>query len=257
MRTRWLFLLSLALAPVLLAQEAQRMLVPTVYNGPGRRGSYWFGSVIAWNSSSVPWSTPGVRFQERCPIPEGCPAETLPAGRTMSLMIEGDFNFNAPHGFLLYVPAELTDRPAIQTKFHVSEPFAPPYGTELPMPLESEFRTTALRFPVVPINGGAFRTHLRVYGLDVLDRVPLRVRVENTEGQVVAERTMNLDFSPSAELHPSYDELALQDAFPNVGDEFFNIEVVPDAQQIGGAKVWAFITVTADNSNRVGVLTPK
>jgi hypothetical protein len=257
MTTRWLFLLSLALAPVLLAQETVRMLLPTVYNGPGRRGSYWLGSVVAWNSTSDPWSSPGVRFLETCPIPEGCPVDVLAPGRTSLLIRDDDVNFNAPHGFLLHVPGDAAARPAIKTTFVVSEPFAPPFGMELPTPLESEFRTTSLRFPEVPIHGGAFRTHLRVYGLDVQDRLPLQVRAVDARGRLVAERTIDLDFSPSPELFPSYAELGLQEAFPNVADGFFNIEVVPAAGQIGAARVWAFMTVTADATNRVGVLTPK
>lgn len=251
MRNLLAFVLVVVLSPLLLAADLERVVIPVAYIGPGGYGAFWVTTVGAWNRTDTRWATPGVTFIESCPIPEGCETEELGPERSGRLLIANTDGFQAPHGFILYVPSEPDSAPALWARFSAF-PRGPFFGFELPMPHEGDFRSGPLRFPSVPITG-SFRTLLRVYGLDV--REPVVVRVFGAPP--VAERTLVLQPSTSSELLPSYAELALHDAFSDVRAAFLDIEVVPELGEANPAKIWAFISVTGIPSNETSIITPR
>jgi hypothetical protein len=248
--------LAAVLSPPLLAHDLERVVVPVAYSGPGGYGAFWVTAVGAWNRTSTPWATPGVTFIESCPIPEGCETEELGTGRSGSLQIVNTNGFQAPQGFILYVPSESDMAPALWARFSAL-PSGPLFGVELPLPHEDDFRSSRLRFPSVPIIG-SFRTLLRVYGLDVHEPVTVRVIVPSNNGAPpVSEQSLVLRPSTSPEIFPSYSELALHDSLSDVSAAFLDIEVVPEVGETNPAKIWAFISVTAFPSNEALIITPR
>lgn len=98
--------LAVVLSPLLLADELERVVIPVAYSEPGGYGAFWVTTIGAWNRTATPWATPGVTFIENCPIPEGCETEELGPERSGRLLIANTDGFQAPHGFILYIPSE-------------------------------------------------------------------------------------------------------------------------------------------------------
>jgi hypothetical protein len=239
----------------LSAFAEERVLIPVAYTGPGAYGATWTSDIVAVNRSSEAWRPGNIQFQVVCPIPEGCFLHELAPG-AIGDVISGPFTgpLNAPHGIFLTVPEGL----AISE--HISTIARAPYlGTLIPTPRESEFRTTPLFFPAVPVEGTRVRTLLRVYGSNVSVPMTVRVRLVQrwiSQPEVFAERTITLMPSESADA-PAYAELSLQSAFCGVlGATISDVEVVADIPSDSNAKIWAMITTTDFSTNEIMVIAP-
>jgi len=252
MKIRSLFLLSLVVSPF-VAANAERVLIPIAYHGHGRFGSYWATGITAWNTGDRPLSVAGVKFivSSSCGIPEGCLVDELPVGETGDVVTANWNYIQAPHGLLLSLPDDEDGRPVLLTRLYW-DPHWDDWA-DLPVPLEREFRSTLLRFPLVPLEGST-RTTLRIYALDLHSPLSLRVFAEPAGGYGgTVEKTIILQPSTSPERYPSYGELALA----NAGGGPYNITVGPEEDQTLQAKVWAFISITRNDSNAVKIMTPR
>jgi hypothetical protein len=254
MKIRSLVLLSLVVFP-LFAVNAERVLIPLVYRGNGRFGSSWWTTVEAWNPGVRPWSSAGVAFIVPCPIPEGCVVHELPDGASGNLVTPNWAEIRAPHGLLLSLPDDEDCRPVLSARLYWA-PSGQDGWVELPVPLEREFRSTPLRFPLVPFTGVG-RTTLRIYALDLHGPLSLRVFVDGAQGYgVPTQKRIILQPSTSPELYPAYGELSLDD-FGGPYGGWINITVGANEDQTLQSKIWAFISITSNDSNDVKILPPR
>jgi hypothetical protein len=95
---------------------------------------------------------------------------------------------------------------------------------------------------------GNFRTTLRVYGLEAGD-----VRIEllpwyAPQSDAFVTRTIAL--SAPQDPFPAFAQLDLQREFPSIQDGAVRIRITPL-----GPRVWAFATVTQNQTNEVTVIT--
>ena len=241
-----------------------KILVPTLYNGPGAFGSDWWSSLIVNNHSGRPFSSPGVGFMIQCAIPEGCFSQEVPPGEF------GRVTSPLPAaGLLLHPSAEIARNLAFQARFGSGD-MSVGTSSELPLVRESEFSIHPIRLPAVAIHDSRppVRSTLRIYGPDAQPGASVRVEVRHwfdPSGPVIAARTLTLTIPPSppgvdVPIYPAYADLALQQEFPIeiVGGITFNITVVPLPLPTGEVpRIWAFVSITENDTQRVAIQRPQ
>lgn len=252
------FLAVLSIVFSVGALADSRVLIPSFYNGPGSFGSQWATGVVVNNHRTAPLSSPGVTFSILCERPERCSSSEVPASGYAK--IEGP---SAPNGLLLYLP----DASAVSfaARFAAAPRNIGGGGTELPIVPESEFTTSSLRFPAVPIwtVPRPIRTTLRIYGLDSSAGAAVDVQLTNWQTpdatpDFVTRLPLTIPPGTSATpLFPAYAQVVLQDEFGLTGGNggAWNVTVTPVASSAG--KIWAFLTITDNTTQEVTVQSPQ
>ena len=228
-----------------LASMFERVLLPVYHNGPGAYGSQWVTEVRARNSGS------GVIEPFRGPA--------IPVERPQQLV----FAEPVPKGVLLFLPREAADSLHFQTLARDTSRQAADWGTEIPVVRESAFRSDAIELLNIPIDP-RFRVTLRVYGLESLhDSVRLTVYSMST-GASLDSVTVNLsgasECGPSsscasdAPAHWVNGDFAAAFAYLGAGQDRIGIRLEPmnDVQPI-----WAFATITNNETQHVTVISPQ
>jgi hypothetical protein len=242
------------------------ILIPTLYNGPGGFGSYWWTTVVVNNHAPRPFSSPGVQFRVlvACSIPEGCPSAAVPPGEFADVNAP-----QAPYGLLLYAPEDIARDLAFQARFGSG---FDDIGTssELPLVREAEFTPGPVRLPSVALHGTPtdIRSTLRIYAPDAQPGTSVRVEVRRWDqptAPVAVQRTVHL-FVPASPpssdlpLYPAYAQLALQQEFPIevAGGTTVNMTIVP-LPLISGEipRIWAFISTTENATQEVVIQRPQ
>jgi len=219
-----------------LTAEHERFLFPSVFEGPGAHGSLWTSENVVANASFARIDALGIAL--------------APSGR-VELPTRTDDG-----GAFLYVPrrtqpwlsfaAHIVDRSRRQTDA----------GTEMRVVSEEEGKPL-LKIVNVPLAPESRQT-LRIYDLDALDRevnVVFRLssgrlvgRVLQLGGRIVCVTT------PCYAPHPTFAVLAL-DAIPELaGNAVTDIDVRAETND---ARLWAFVSVTNNDTQHVTTFTPQ
>jgi hypothetical protein len=240
-------------------EDYMPVIVPlTAGSTPGAHGSSWTSALHIFNSAYVPLRLPGPEaFILDPPID---PAVIIPARSTEQVFV----NRREPgvDGAFLYVPLPLSYAPKMSLRVRDTSQNAASLGTEVPVVRRDEASSgiTLIDIPIDP----RYRATLRIYGFTAAP-MQVGVRILPEDGDTPIEQfdvelqgIINAVFEPFP-AHPAY--LALDPLTPavrasggrvrieltNYGD---NVSPPPPA-------IWAFVSITNNETQQVTVISPK
>lgn len=216
----------------------ERVLIPVFFNGPGAFGSQWATEVVMVNRSPRP-----LRWLPR--VSGSLPP--IPADATVSL--EGIGNHLT--GLVLFLPRGYDVRFAAVFRDVSRE--ASQWGTELPIVREDEFEPT-VTLPNVPFDP-RYRLQLRIYGIDGHS---FRVHVAPSSSEsreITVAGACTRPNEPCNSRQPAFASVDLGAAFPQLAGRQ-QIRISPATFDFT-RKIWAFVTVTNNETQQVTVMTPQ
>jgi hypothetical protein len=206
----------------------ERVLIPVLFKGPGAFGSQWETEAVMTNVS-VLGALPNVSAALR--------------PNTSLWTLFGD----RPTGLLLFVPRGSDARFANHIR-DVSRD-ATQWGTEVPVVRESDTQT-AIVLPNVPFDR-RYRLQLRIYGIDGMGT---RLHLWSGTIQKEVELRGPCEARPCNSNQPAYASADLGQLFPaQTGKQTITISQ-------GGyqpLRIWAFVTVTNNETQHVTVISPQ
>ena len=219
----------------------ERVLVPVLFNGPGAFGSQWATEVQMINRAegTLRW------------IPNAsAPLPAVASNATTSLTTLG----NRPSGLLLFLPRD--HEVTFGSVFRDLSRDATQWGTELPVVREHELQDESVVLLNVPFDP-RYRLQLRVYGVDgVSFGANVSVARENVNRTALVNVTgpCNGDQQPCNSNQPAFGTVDLTQAFPGLTGRH---QVTVSTSPSGSRRLWAFITVTNNESQHVTTITPQ
>lgn len=220
----------------------ERVLIPVIFHGPGAFGSNWVTELSLVNDNSYP-------IEAWRPIAGRASIDSKP-------VVFG--SEDAPNGLFLVVPRQadssLTFHAAVRDTSRADREWA----TEIPVVREEKFSIYPVELLDIPIDP-RFRTMVRIYSPDAL--VPdyarqLHISVYSLDdGHVLRELFSSLtnpsgcSDAVSCAEHPAFASVSdLTNGLPS-GRAGIRIE--------GSAPLWAFATVTNNDTQHVTVVSPQ
>jgi len=236
------------------ADDYERVLIPILINDvvPGANGSRWTTEVWAWNASSEFLDVFGnfpVLFQPAPPTPP--PLHLVPnlSQRVRALpQIEGA-------GALLRIPTWPGRSLSFNARVTDVSRQASTWGTELPMVRESAFANSQF---LLNVPGDLrFRVMLRIYTLDSAARVRVRGDVLSALIPIIdppiagplVDVTLDVPAPPAGSFFPGYVQLPI--AYKGLPMQ------VTFTSQNPAQKIWAFASITNDDTQQVTLITPQ
>lgn len=226
---------------------AEKILIPVAFDGEvnGAHGSRWTVELVGYNSSDryiqvKPFGT--------CAIT--CPA--LPAN-PKSFFEVWPHNPSPGPGLFLYVNDAEHDLVTFNLRVRDVSRQLETWGTEIPVVRESEI---AQGRPVVLLhipNHDGFRTTLRIYDFPNAANAPVRLRIFNeTSGALLDDQMVSLsDFGQTGHV-PS--QVTLNDFSSGFPADHVRVEITPTDPF---SRIWAFASVTHDETQHVTTVTPQ
>lgn len=217
------------------AKFFERVLVPVIYNGPGALGSNWVTELSLRNNNDTivqPWH------------PIGGSSAIAPA----SVLRFG--SGNVPGGLFLVVPRAAGGAMSFHGAVRDTSRSDREWGTEIPIVREKDFQQSVdlLDIPTDP----RFRTMLRVYSLAPLPNAAAGVNIYSlADGKNL--RSFFWPLSSCADAVPCADQPgfgAVADLTAGLSAERVGVRVT------GFTPIWAFVTVTNNETQHVTVVSP-
>ncbi len=248
----------------LTAEDAVRVvLVPVYAIEPltGVNGSSWTTDLWAANWGAEVVEVDGLLWD--CFLPQ-CGAAPINPG--LSFM-SAPRSVGALHGALLRLDFAGSEFVGFELRFRDLSRQATTAGTQLPMPRDTEFRSTGFSLLNVPIEEG-FRQTLRIYELDgTVREAQVHIRLyrsaapigqpNGTPDLLLGETTTDLAFQEPGIFgieNPGYAQITDLSSIAPLGDaESLRIEIEPATE---GLKLWAFVTVIHNESQHATVISP-
>jgi hypothetical protein len=228
------------LLPITLAQPV-----------PGAYGSLWATDLRVYADAG------DVVFRQFVPICLGClPFVTVSAGTTRTVPVGRIAT--QPLGTFVLVSRATVDHAVFNLRVMDLSRQEQTWGTEIPAVRERDFRTgmvTLINIPTDP----RFRQALRVYNLNRDYTVPLahfKVQIFDTESALLAEQdyTEYRD-QEGPERIPGWVQITdLVAEFPQI-QSAERVRVLVTAAEFG-TKLWAFVSVTNNETQHVTTITP-
>jgi len=240
------------------AENYELILVPlTVPRTSAAFGAIWMTELRVVVDEPVdvfPWHV-------NCSIPEGCFPSTLPVGQPYDPV--GDLvPFSDPGS----APASLIyTRRGDASKLHftlrvrdVSRP-EESWGAGIPIVRERDFRTSRIVITDVPIDA-AYRATLRVYDPDRRQQAPVMIRYLDENGRTIGENRRPFDSLAAFTVTPAL--LPLRPAYLQVDVGAEGAQLLGRSARISvqiegsvpGQRLWAFVSVTSNQTQQVTVL---
>ncbi len=234
-------------------QTFDRILLPIATpNVPGAFGSLWMADAVVHNSDTV------ARVFDpdlRCVIPEGCPS-AVPPGQTGHILFRGEPAENP--GLIMFVehPSDLM---TFESRVQDLSRQALTWGTELPVVREDAFVTRPIELLNLPIDD-RFRLMLRIYDIDGRSDGRVRVSVYPFPGNGTSIGDVDLSLAPPSGFHPRYKPGYVQ--FSDIrglipagrSETVIGVRITPFTS---GLRLWAFISVTNNETQHVTTITPQ
>jgi hypothetical protein len=230
--------------------DYERLLIPVVANDvPGAFGSRWttVTSVVNEGLNFAPLDVPAC---ERPEVTDPCfgIAPLRPFGSTKLTPFTPAGSAGVFIGVLRWVLPDVT----LHSRLQDTSRQAQTWGTEQPAVRESSFvsHVTLVDIPT----DARFRVQLRTYGSDE-KAAPVRIRVYAMSGsEAFADVVRTLNPAPRNSW-PAYDQVAFLDLVPQfTASETLRLRIdALDASQ----KLWAFASVTNNETQHVTLITPQ
>ena len=235
------------------------VLVPVFFGGPGAFGSHWNTRLTIANTSDVPLGS--IPYAYECPIPEGC---LSPFPSHASIVWNATSTFYVT-GFFINMRQDEFPRVAFSLRVFDDSQSAIDHGTEIPVVPYTSFRESEIQLLDIP-GDSRFRVAVRAYALPTQTPAiavrtyrdpppnwggPQRPRV------LISERIVFLQAGISGAL-PRPSAVMISDPLGASTSEAdgsrFRIGV---QSQTPGVPIWAFATVTNNETQRVTVISPQ
>ncbi len=245
--------------------DYKRYLVPvTGRNLPGANGSLWTAEFTLYNG----YFTPFAPIWNCCtPVNVPVPSPVLQPEATIQAAINprGD----GTDGAFVYLPKEPSIRLGMSLRVRDLSRNAQNFGTEIPLVTEADYHGVSnvpMQLVDIPTDP-RYRATLRIYGPDEAPVSGVRVQLfSQSTGALIEEYQVDLQgivtavFNPFP-LHPSYAQLdPLTPAVRASGERVrialyarrFSVVIPPPA-----IPLWAFISITNNETQQVTTITPK
>lgn len=231
--------------------QEDRILLPIALATPlpGANGSLWMTEIWVRNSGSIP-----VRLLLDCSVT--CPPYFLDPGASLrEPFIFFGVESQPPVAYLL-TPSGQAENLRVSLRIRDLSRQDQTWGTELPVVRESAFvGSQPLELLDIPLDA-RFRQALRIYSLAPHST---RVTVSFFElpasgvGKQVATRT--IDVSAASEFFPGYAQmLDFASSVPELnGQERVYVRI----ESLDGTPLWAFVSVTNNETQHVTTITPR
>lgn len=260
-----LLILSLAAAPMVVAQsnpaDYTTTLVPLVsHDLQGANGSVWDSELFVFNGSHLPLVMPGFSDSPVLPIEPSLIIAPHTTERLSLYPREGGVD-----GAFLHVPNSMVSTTKMSLRVRDTSQNATSLGDEVPVVRVDQAADDLTIFDV-PVDP-KYRATLRIYGFTP-SPMPVRVTVYPEIG-VPALRQFNVTlngivtavFDPFP-LHPAY--IALDPLGDDIRSSIVRrvrIEITNFASvllhPLPVPKIWAFVSLTNNETNQVTIVTPK
>ena len=223
------------------AKFFERVLIPVIFNGPGAFGSHWVTELSLVNANSYP-------IEPWRPI----------AGRTAIASQPVVFGSeDAPNGVFLVVPRQSTPGLTFHAAVRDTSRADSEWATQIPVVRETQFSGNPIELLDIPIDP-RFRTMIRIYSPNpVLPGFSSGVHVlvySLDDGRALRDVFAKLtnpsgcSDALSCAQHPAFVSVAdVMNGLPP-GRAFVQIQ--------GAAPLWAFATVTNNETQHVTVVSP-
>lgn len=231
-------------------QAFATVLVPLIFNGPGAYGSQWRTDVRLRNTGDValsPVTYFNMRFCPETPVladpPLPCRPEIAPS--TSAYVFTPD----RPRGVLLRLVRGMADQATFSALVRDTSREDISFGAEMPIVREEDFRTGAIYFPNVPLHDSRYRFSLRVYLLNT-DREPVTYSLTRPGGTFGGTRSV----------------IATREAIDEAAFAMVDIPAVSagvdtptgiQLQSTGVSPIWAFLTITNNQTQQVTIIRPQ
>lgn len=259
-----LLILSLATAPMVVAQDNPAdytaTLVPLVSHGlKGANGSVWDSELFVFNGSHLPLRMPGFSDSPILPIE---PSLVIAPHTTERINL---YPRDGVDGAFLYVPNTMVSTTKMSLRVRDTSQNATSLGDEVPV-VRIDQAANELTIFDVPVDP-KYRATLRIYGftpspMDVGVTIYPEIGVPALRHfDVTLNGIVTAVFDPFP-LHPAYIALdPLGDAIRSSIVRRVRIEITNYAgcctPPLPVAKIWAFVSLTNNETNQVTIVTPK
>jgi hypothetical protein len=218
-----------------------RVLVPVWFSGVGAFGSSWATEVTVLDASNYdfePYRRPRVVHRATTAL---------------------DFGASRAGGVLFFPPRDLSPAPRFGSLVRDTSRQADDWGTEVRVVRESDFRTAEFSLLNIPADS-RFRQSLRIFDADSVE-ANVQVSVFAMDGTFLAGKSVLLHsanpcnrYEPCASDDPAYAMVDLTALFPEVAGQQ---RVRVSLSSIYPDRLWAFVTVTNNQTQHVTVIAPQ
>lgn len=235
----------------------ERILLPLMFEGPGGFGSLWTTELRIFNKGRFAID-PLNQFHIPCQGPYGCPPQ-IPANAVLRLGVPELLQWS--HGYVLAVPREVAGDLSYGLHIRDLSRQAEGWGTEIPVVHESEMSGTVTLLDV-PLDD-RYRRTLRIFGLDAIDGSEVTLTWRDDHGfsaiQNVVLRTLGRCelAAPCWLPEPAGAILPLEPPYPGNFEPGERVRLEIAARNPLGAKIWAMVSITNNETQQVTTITPQ
>ncbi|MDQ3281574.1 MAG: IPT/TIG domain-containing protein [Acidobacteriota bacterium] len=208
------------------SQLFERVLIPVVYNGPGAFNSEWRTEIT-------------VRNETTAPVELGRP---VGSARVFTPLVPAQLNVPNSNGVFLFVPREASATLRINALVRDISREAQDLGTEIPIARESDF-ASAVGLLNIPVDT-RFRRTLRIYTLGEGETRARVITYSLDNGLTIDDRLVTFTGSRTIDLDNSL-------RLPTSGRVGIRVE------KFNAPNVWAFVTITNNETQHVTVVSPQ
>jgi hypothetical protein len=243
------------------AEAWQRVLLPLVdAETHGANGSVWRTDV----SMLVLSDTAPEIHPEACEIFLECFPYTTPLRKQFDLLQSGYLVSSGSGGQFIYVRAEDAGKTRFNARVYDSSRFNETAGSEVPVVREPQFRTDTVALLNIPISS-QYRHMLRIYDADARNGARVAIRVYAADEEQPRANFIRKLTVPSGgftttttnallPIRPAYTQLDPIDLLNDIDFRVMRIEVEPLDP---GLRIWAFASITNNETQHVTVISPQ
>jgi hypothetical protein len=240
-------------SPVPTAATYDRILLPIATGQiAGAFGSLWMADIVVHNGDAA---TRDLDADEYC-VSE-CASRVLQPRETRHILFRGEPAGNPGQIIFVENPDE---RVAFESRIQDISRQAQTWGTEIPVVRESSFLSRPIDLLNVPVDR-RFRLMVRIYDIDGRSDASVRVSAYSFPARGDALGEIDLPLTPPIGTHPRYkpsyvqfsDVLQLVPPGVNPGSVLV-LRITPITPSL---RIWAFVSVTNNETQHVTTITPQ
>jgi|GEM_PF-1025171 len=234
--------------------EYSRILIPlTAVDLPGNNNALWRTQTTVMLASETNVDVRPHRCGELDPTL--CVDLTLPLNQPFDISQIPTYRYgDSPNGQFFYVREDDYGKFRANSRVFDVARLEQTAGAEIPLAREHDFVNRAVSMVGIPV-APQFRHTLRVYGFDAQEEpVQISLFVGNesiprvVQVNTLAKQSGSTTFGGGLPTHPSFHQLQLDQMMPLTGiTEPVRVEVKP----LGTGRIWAFLSVTNNNTHHV------
>lgn len=248
----------------------EKVLIPVTTWGPGAFDSQWLTEIVVHNRAFVNVELGNKVFDfGPCDSACGCEGRNIAFAQVTQFVSECQVPSD-PAGMILHVPRKNPENTALEIQVRVrdvSRDFDD-WGTQIPVVRERDLRSEIFSILNVPTDS-RYRLRLRVFAPDRDPNSEVGVWLYNAvTGEQLGNQVLPL-MDDGAEpvptipaLRPGFAQIDLLSTFPRMSEaDTVRVEIAPGRRSISELpeqriRVWAMITATNNNSQRVTIISP-